>query len=120
MYEESGDSIFSSVKKLLIGNSEDMEFDMDIRIHINSALGVLTQLGVGPKEGFFITGPSETWTDFAGNDKRLEMIKTFVYLKTKLIFDPPTSSILMQALEKQAAEYEWRICNRDTQTEGGT
>lgn len=120
MGEESTNSIFLSIKKLLIGNPEDSEFDTDILIHVNSVLGILTQLGVGPKEGFLITGSSETWSDFAGNDKRLEMIKTFVYLKCKIVFDPPTSSILMQAFEKQIAEYEWRICNRDTQTEGGT
>ena len=111
--------IFATVKKMLGPSVDDSEFDMDIRIHINSVLGILNQLGVGPPDGFVVIDGTETWEDFLGSDKRFEMVKTFMYLKTKIVFDPPTSSILMQALEKQAAEYEWRICNQNGGEEGG-
>ena len=86
------DSILTSIKKLL-GIAEDYEhFDQDIMIHINSAFSVLNQLGVGPKDGFCIDGPDATWSDFLCNDSRLEFVKTYVYLKVKLVFDTQSSS----------------------------
>lgn len=105
------DSILTSVKKLL-GLTEDYEyFDEDIKIHINSVFSVLTQLGVGPETGFIITGKTETWDDYIpGVDRvKLDMIKSYVYLRVRLLFDPPTSSFLIEAMNKQVSEFEWRL-----------
>lgn len=105
-----GDSILKTIKKL-IGPSLDYDyFDNDLIIHINSAFSVLNQLGLGSDDTFAITGDSETWQDFLGNDKKfLEMVKTYIYLKVKVTFDPPTSSFVLEAYNKQIAELEWRI-----------
>lgn len=104
------DSILDTIKTML-GPSESDAFDADIMVGINSAITTLTQLGVDCPTGFVVTGSNETWTEYLGSDPRLGMIKTYIYLKTKLGFDPPTSSVLMQAIKDQIAEYEWRICN---------
>lgn len=106
------DSILVSVKKML-GIAEDYEhFDLDIMIHINSAFMVLTQLGIGPADGFSITSKDQVWSDFIPDgDLRYESVKTYVYMKTKIIFDPPTSSMVMEALKQSISEYEWRLNN---------
>lgn len=105
-----GDSILKTIKKM-IGPSVDYDyFDNDLIIHINSAFSILNQLGLGNDETFAITGTSETWQDFLGNNhKFLEMVKSYIYLKVKVIFDPPTSSFVLDAYNKQIAELEWRI-----------
>lgn len=110
-------SILNNIKKLL-GLSEDYEaFDTDIIILINAAFSVLHQLGVGPEEGFAITDASATWEDFMGNVPNLEMVKTYVYLKVRVVFDPPTGSVL-EAMNKTIQEYEWRAnVEVDTKTE---
>lgn len=103
------DSILTSVKKML-GIPEDYEqFDMDIIMHINSVLMILTQLGVGPEEGFTISNKSDKWSDFIGEGKLLELVKSYVYLKVRLIFDPPQSSSIIEAMNRQISEFEWRI-----------
>mgnify|MGYP003371336381 CR=1 FL=1 len=103
------DSILTSIKKLL-GIAEEYEhFDPDIVLHINSAFSVLTQLGVGPEEGFHIQDASNTWSEFLYDDPRLEFVKTFVHLKVKLGFDPPLSSAAIEAINRQVSELEWRI-----------
>jgi hypothetical protein len=102
------ESILTSIKKLLGPDETYDHFDPDIIIHINSMLMVLTQLGVGPAEGFSISDKSAVWTDFVP-EKNVEAIKTYVYLKVRLIFDPPQSSALIAAIEKQITELEWRI-----------
>ncbi len=103
------DSILTSIKKLL-GITEDYEcFDQDVIIHINSAFSVLTQLGVGPEAGFFIEDSSAIWSDFVSDTSKLEFIKTYIYLKVKLVFDPPTSSAVIDAINRQISELEWRI-----------
>lgn len=102
-------SIFDSIKKLLGIPSEVTEFDTDILIHINSVFSVLTQLGVGPSSGFSIEDSSAEWSDFIGDDARLSDVKSFVYLKTRLLFDPPASSAAMDAMNRMASELEWRI-----------
>ena len=103
------DSILTSIKKLL-GIAEEYEhFDPDIVLHINSAFSVLTQLGVGPEEGFRIEDASTTWAEFLYDDPRLEFVKTFVHLKVKLSFDPPLSSAAIEAINRQISELEWRI-----------
>jgi len=103
------DSILLTIKKLL-GLSEDYEvFDMDIIIHINMVFNILNQMGVGPKEGFIITGSTESWEDYVGDSRKLEMVKTYIYLKVRQIFDPGTSSALNNAIEAQITELEWRL-----------
>lgn len=103
------ESILTSIKKLL-GIAEEYEhFDPDIIMHINSAFSVLTQLGVGPEEGFRIEDASRTWYEFLYDDPRLEFVKTFIHLKVKLGFDPPTSSAAIEAINRQISELEWRI-----------
>lgn len=101
-------SILNTIKHM-IGPSEGYDyFDTDLIIHINSAFGILTQLGVGPTSGFFITDDSAEWSDFV-SDARLEMVKTYVFLKVKLAFDPPQNGSLMSSLKEQIAELEWRL-----------
>lgn len=102
-------SILDSIKKLLGIPSEATEFDTDILIHINSVFSILTQLGVGPSSGFIIEDSSAEWSDFIGDDARLSDVKSFVYLKTRLLFDPPASSAAMDAMNRMASELEWRI-----------
>lgn len=101
-------SILNSIKKLLGIQIDENAFDNDIIIHINSALSSLTQLGIGPVEGYSISGASEQWSDFVGEDYRLSSIKTYIYLKVRLIFDPPASSAILDAYKQQIHEYEWR------------
>lgn len=103
------ESILTSVKKLLGISEEYKHFDSDIIMHINSVLAVLTQLGVGPHEGFAIHDASSVWNDFVPNDSRLNFIKSYVNLKTKLLFDPPLSSAVLESLNRAASEFEWRI-----------
>ncbi len=104
------ESILTSIKKLL-GIAEEYEhFDVDIIMHINSAFSVLTQLGVGPEEGFRIEDASTEWSDFLYNDPRLEMVRTYVYLKVKLVFDTTSSSsAVIESINRQIQELEWRI-----------
>ena len=104
------DSILLTIKTLLGGAAaEDTEFNTDIIININSAFSILHQLGLGPKRGFKITGDSEVWEDFLGNKDYLEDVKTYVYLKTRLVFDPPSNSFLTKSIEDQIKELEWRL-----------
>jgi hypothetical protein len=101
------DSILLSIKKLLGLDEDYTVFDSDIIIHINSAFTILYQLGVGPSEGFRIIDDTAEWSDFFGLD--IELVKTYIYLKVRLIFDPPQSSFLIEAYNKQIAEFEWRL-----------
>lgn len=103
------DSILTSIKKLL-GMTEDYTaYDMDVIIHINTALAILSQLGVGSDGAFRIRDASATWQDFVGDNPRLDDVKDYVYLKVKLLFDPPTSSAAIQSMEKLLSEIEWRL-----------
>lgn len=102
-------SILNSVKKLA-GLDEGYEhFDHDIIVAINTTLSILTQLGVGPKGGFSIEDASTEWTDYISDLSKLEMVKTYISSKVKLIFDPPLSTTLLQALKDLIAELEWRL-----------
>lgn len=119
------ESILTSIKKLL-GITEDYEhFDQDIIIHINSALMTLTQLGIGPSEGFLLTDKTATWNDFVrGNNNAITIgfdgtentelapisaLMSYVYIKVKLLFDPPQNSFTIESMNKQAQELEWRL-----------
>lgn len=101
-------SILTSTKKILGIESDYTAFDLDIITHINSAFSTLSQLGLGPVGGFAIEDESAEWADFYSEDET-NSIKTYVYLKVRLLFDPPQTSYLIAALEKQIEEYEWRL-----------
>jgi len=103
------DSILLSIKALLGPDSDYEVFDQDIIIFINSAIATLTQLGVGPSNGFRITGDSETWTEFIGGRNDIDSIKSYIYMKVRMAFDPPSSSYVMSAYEEACKEYEWRL-----------
>lgn len=105
------ESILTSIKKMLGIDEEYMHFDADIIIHINSVLMILTQLGVGPEEGFVIEDDTSTWVDFIpeANAAQLHAVKSYIYLKVKLIFDPPLSSAVIDSMNRQIAEFEWRL-----------
>lgn len=103
------DSILTSIKKLL-GISEDYtNFDTDIIIHINSVFSILTQLGAGPSEGFSISDANGVWSDFINDSTKIELVKTYIYLKVRLIFDPPQSSSVIDAMNRTISELEWRL-----------
>lgn len=104
------DSILTSIKKML-GISEDYEhFDADIIMHINSVLMILAQLGVGPAEGFSIQDKTKMWTDFLGEDSALlDGVRSYVYMKVRLMFDPPTSSAAIESMTRLTNEFEWRL-----------
>ena len=103
------DSILTSIKKLLGITEEYENFDQDIIMHINSAFMILNQLGVGPKNGFSINDKSSTWNEFIPEGNNLEAVKTYVHLKVKLMFDPPLSSTVIEAIKSQINELEWRL-----------
>lgn len=105
------DSILMSVKKMLGGLNpeEESPFDPDIILQINGVFGILQQLGVGPEEGFAIEDSTTLWSDFIGNDKVLNMVKPYMYAKVKVAFDPPQSSFVLEAMNRQIAELEWRM-----------
>lgn len=103
------ESILVSIKKLLGIDEAYDNFDADLIMHINSVFSILTQLGVGPSEGFFIQDANETWTDFVPDDAKLKLIKSYTYVKVKLLFDPPLSSAVMESMNRIASELEWRI-----------
>lgn len=105
------DSILTSIKKLLGIDESDTDFDMDVIIHINSALSILHQLGVGPTSGFAVMDASALWSDFISSDhSNLEDVKTYIYLKVKLVFDPgQLSSAVITAMKEEIKELEWRL-----------
>lgn len=104
------ESILTSVKSML-GISEEYEhFDNVLIMHINSVLSILSQVGVGPATGFSITDKFQTWADFIPTDDyRFESVKSYVYMKVKLLFDPPTSSAVLASTERMISELEWRL-----------
>jgi hypothetical protein len=105
------ESILTSTKKIL-GISEAYEaFDLDIITHINSTFSIVNQFGVGPDGGFSITDKTATWSDFDVPDDQLGLLKTYFYLKVRVLFDPPGTSYLIEAMNKQIEEHEHRLCN---------
>lgn len=102
-------SILRTIKSMLGPDSDYEVFDQDIIVFINSALMTLSQLGVGPEEGFRITGYSETWDDFFGEKTDIEAVKSYMYMKVKLAFDPPVNSSVASAYNDQCREFEWRL-----------
>ena len=106
------DSILNSIKKMLGGIEEtDTYFDPDLIMHINSVLSILSQVGVGPSNGFRIEDSVAVWKDLIPTTSNLELVKSFMHLKVKLLFDPPQNSFTITLMEKQAEEFLWRISN---------
>lgn len=103
------ESILTSIKKLLGIEEEYTQFDNDIIMHINTVFLNLTQLGVGPAEGFLIEDDTATWYDFIGDSNQLQAVKSYMYLKVKLLFDPPLSSSVIESMNRMIAELEWRL-----------
>lgn len=103
------DSILLTIKKLLGLDSNYDAFDVDILVGINSAFMSLCQIGVGPEAGFMVKGAEETWEEFLGPRAVFEPAIAYTYLKVRLLFDPPSSSTLIEAINNQISEYEWRL-----------
>lgn len=103
------DSILDSTKKILGIDPEYTAFDIDIITHINSVFSTLDQLGIGPEGGFMIEDNTATWSEFLGSDPRLNPVKTYMYLRVRLAFDPPATSFHLDAMQKQIQEHEWRL-----------
>lgn len=105
------DSILIWLRKMLGIEEDDTHFDPDIVTHANTVFMALNQFGVGPQEGFWLepweTG--KTWTSYLGDKKNLQSVKTYLYLRVRLLFDPPTNSFLIESMERQIKEIEWRI-----------
>lgn len=103
------ESILISIKQLLGISENDTIFDTDVIIHINSVFSTLKQMGVGPIEKFRIVDDKPIWSDFTGEDYDYDEVKTYVYLKVRLIFDPPTNSNVINAMKEDIKELEWRL-----------
>jgi len=102
------DSILDTTKKMLAIEADDTGFDLDIITNINSVFTTLQQLGLGPSDGFMITDKEANWADFMGEYK-FNAVKSYMYLKVRLLFDPPASGFVLASMEKQATELEWRL-----------
>ena len=107
--EEMTDSILTTIKLKLGIVEEDDSFDETILTDINSAFMILEQLGVGPAGGFMIEDSMATWNEFLPEGKQLELVKTYMYLKVRLMFDPPASSTILDSFQRQINEFEWRL-----------
>lgn len=107
---EITESVLTSIKKLLGIDAGYTHFDSDLIMHINSVFSILTQMGVGPSDGFSITGDSESWSDFISESpNKFSFVKSYMYLKVKLLFDPPLSSAVIESINRQISELEWRL-----------
>lgn len=103
------ESILKCVKKILGIDAAYTAFDLDILIHINTVFSILHQLGIGPDDGFAIEDDTATWTSFIGSDPQKNSVKTYVYLKVRMMFDPPGTSFLIESMNSQIRELEWRL-----------
>ena len=103
------ESILTSIKKLLGITEEYNHFDADLIMHINSVFAILTQMGVGPSEGFRIEDDEAEWTDFIEDNAMIESVKSYIYMKVRLMFDPPTVSSVLESMNRMVNEFEWRL-----------
>lgn len=107
---EISESILTSIKKLLGIDENYTHFDADIIMHINSVFSILTQMGVGPANGFSISGKGDTWSAFITDKPNIfSLVKSYVYMKVRLLFDPPLSSAAIESINRQISEFEWRL-----------
>lgn len=103
------ESILNSTKKILDISEGYTAFDLDIITHINSTFSILNQLGIGPVDGFMIDGAEKQWAELGLPQKQLNMVRTYMFLKVRALFDPPTTSYLIEAMNKQIEEHEHRL-----------
>lgn len=102
-------SILTETKKVLGIEEDYTAFDPDITMHINSVFATLNQLGIGPEGGYAIVDKTDTWDAFIGTNVKYNSVKTYMYLKVRIFFDPPATSFGIEAIKKQADEFEWRL-----------
>ena len=103
------ESILDSIKKLIGIEDTETYFDSDIVTGVNSAFSSLNQIGIGPDDGFSISDNTKVWNDYLTDVRTLELVKSYVHLKTKLLFDPPSSSSIVEIINKEISEFEWRL-----------
>lgn len=103
------DSILMTIRKLVCGDPYADHFDTDLLIHINACFSILNQLGVGPENGFVVTDDTQSWSSYIADNYILNMVKTYVTLKVKKIFDPPLTSSVLEAMDKEISQLEWRL-----------
>lgn len=104
------DTILSDIKKLLGVDASYTAFDTDIKLHINSVFSLLHQVGAAPQDAVFeIETGQETWGQFISDKTQINLVKSYVYTRVRILFDPPQTSFGISALEKQASEFEWRL-----------
>ena len=103
------DSILMTIRKLVCGNPYADHFDTDLLVHINACFSILNQLGVGPENGFVVTDETQSWSSYSDNDRILNMVKTYITLKVRVIFDPPLTSSVLEAMNKEISQLEWRL-----------
>ena len=103
------DSILMTIRKLVCGDPYADHFDTDLLVHINACFSVLNQLGVGPENGFVVTDETQSWSSYIADNYILNMVKTYVMLKVKKIFDPPLTSSVLEAMDKEISQLEWRL-----------
>lgn len=103
------DSILMTIRKLVCGDPYADHFDADLLVHINACFSILNQLGVGPESGFVVTDETQSWSSYVADNRILNMVKTYVTLKVKKIFDPPLTSSVLEAMDKEINQLEWRL-----------
>ena len=103
------DSILNSVKDMIAGGAIHEHFDNELIMHINSVIASLRQIGIGPDDGFSITDDSAVWSDLVGDSKMLDSVKSYIAFKVRMMFDPPTSSSVSEAIKENIKELEWRL-----------
>ena len=103
------DSILMTIRKLVCGDPYADHFDTDLLVHINACFSILNQLGVGPENGFVVTDETQSWSSYSDNDRILNMVKTYITLKVRVIFDPPLTSSVLEAMNKEISQLEWRL-----------
>ena len=103
------DSILMTIRKLVCGDPYADHFDTDLLVHINACFSILNQLGVGPESGFVVTDETQSWSSYVADNRTLNMVKTYITLKVKKIFDPPLTSSVLEAMDKEISQLEWRL-----------
>lgn len=103
------DSILMTIRKLVCGDPYADHFDTDLLVHINACFSILNQLGVGPENGFVVTDEAQSWSSYIADNHILNMVKTYVTLKVRVIFDPPLTSSVLEAMNKEISQLEWRL-----------
>ena len=103
------DSILMTIRKLVCGDPYADHFDTDLLVHINACFSILNQLGVGPENGFVVTDETQSWSSYISDNYILNMVKTYVTLKVRVTFDPPLTSSVLEAMNKEISQLEWRL-----------